>query len=186
MISTHFLKGVFYMYCKNCGNEIPEGQEYCADCMVQENSAAAEEKPKKKENVLTGLVGAFLGALLGAGSIILLDQIGFIASISGLILAVCTLKGYELLGGRLSVKGIVISIVLMLLTPYIADRICWAIFLVQELADYGVTFAECFAAVPDLLADGSIEMGFYLKNLLMLYGFALLGAFSTIRGAFKK
>ncbi len=140
----------------------------------------------KKENAVTGFVGALLGALLGGGSIILFDQLGYIASISGLILAVCTLKGYELLGGRLSKKGMIISIVLMLATPYLADRICWAIFLMREWEAYGITFAESFAVIPELLADGSIVMADYLKNLLMIYAFALLGAFSTIRTTLKK
>lgn len=167
------------MNCSKCGNEIPDGAQRCESCGA---NVAAE----KRENVVTGAVGALLGAVLGGGSIILLSQLGYIASISGLILAVCTLKGYELLGGRLSKKGIVISIVLMLVTPYLADRLDWAIVIMQEWAEYGVTFAEAFAVVPELLADGSIVMSEYVKNLLMIYGFALLGAFSTLKNTLKK
>lgn len=167
------------MNCKKCGNEIPEGQNICGVC----GTAVAAEK---HENVVTGIVGAIIGAAIGAGSIIGLSQLGYIASISGLILAVCTLKGYELLGGKLSTKGIVISAVLMLLTPYLADRLDWAIVIKQAWEEYGVTFAEAFAAVPELLADGSIEMSAYVKNLLMIYGFAVLGAFSTLKKTIKK
>ena len=168
------------MNCTKCGNPLPEGTERCDSCGFPVKSA------EKQENMVTGIVGALIGALLGAGSIILLSQLGYVASISGLILAVCTLKGYELLGGKLSGKGIAISIVLMLLTPYVADRIDWAILLMQEFSDYGVTFAEAFALIPELLADGSIEQGTYWTNLLMIYGFALLGAFSTLRTTLKK
>ena len=167
------------MNCRKCGNEIPEGQNICGSCGA---SVAVE----KRENVVTGVVGALIGAAIGAGSIIGLSQLGYIASISGLILAVCTLKGYELLGGKLSTKGIVISAVLMLLTPYLADRMDWAIVVMQAWEEYGVTFGEAFAAVPELLADGSIEMSMYVKNLLMIYGFAVLGAFSTLKKAVKK
>ena len=167
------------MNCKNCGNEIPDGQKQCGSC--GEVTAA-----EKRENVVTGIVGAIIGAAIGAGSIIGLSQLGYIASVSGLILAVCTLKGYELLGGKLSKKGILISVALMLLMPYIADRLDWAIVIKQAWAEYGVTFGEAFAAVPELLADGSIEMGDYVKNLLMIYGFVALGAFSTLKKAFKK
>ncbi len=152
--------------------------------MEQENKDVQIQE--KIEIVVAGLVGALLGALLGGGSIILLDQIGYVASISGLILAVCTLKGYELLAGKLSVKGVVISLVFVLLTPYVADRTCWAIFLTKEWEAYGITFAEGFALIPLLIEDGSIVLGDYLKNLLMIYGFAALGAFSTLRNAFKK
>ena len=168
------------MNCTNCGNPIPEGAERCEGCGIPVKSG------EKQENMVTGFVGALLGALIGAGSIILLSQLGYIASVSGLILAVCTLKGYELLGGKLSGKGVAVCVVLMLLTPYVADRIDWAILLMNEFADYGITLREAFAIIPELLADGSIEMDLYLKNLLMIYGFALLGAFSTLRTALKK
>lgn len=167
------------MNCNNCGNPVVEGTTVCAAC----GEALAV---KKKENVITGFVGALIGALIGGAIIILLSQLGYIASVSGLILAVCTLKGYELLGGNMSWKGVVICILLMLVTPYLADRIDWAIVICQEYADYGVTFAEGFALVPELLAEGAIEMGMYVKNLLMIYGFALLGAFATVKNRLKK
>lgn len=168
------------MNCTKCGALLPEGADCCENCGHIQNTGV------KRENVVTGLVGAFLGSLLGAGCIILLSQLGYIASVSGLVLAVCTLKGYELLGGRLSGKGIVICIILMLVTPYIADRIDWAIVIMQEWSDYGVTLGEAFAVFPELIAEGAIEMGAYIKNLLMIYGFAALGAFTTLRNTFKK
>ncbi len=168
------------MNCHKCGNPLPEGTKRCEQCGFPVKTV------EKKENVLTGLVGAIIGALIGAVCIILLSQLGYIASVSGLVLAVCTLKGYELLAGKLSGKGIVISILLMAVTPYIADRMDWAILLMQEWADYGVTFGEAFAVVPELLLDGTIEMGVYIKNLLMIYAFAILGAFTTLRNAMKK
>lgn len=167
------------MNCSKCGQNIPDNADFCANC-------GQPTAPVKKENVVAGIVGAFIGALLGGGCIILLSQLGYVASVSGLVLAVCTLKGYELLGGKLSGKGIAISVVLMLLTPYLADRIDWAIVIMQEWADYGVTFAEAFAAVPELLKEEAIEISAYVKNLLMIYGFALLGAFTTIRNVIKK
>ena len=63
---------------------------------VLEQAAPAEIKAP--ENVFLGLIGARVGARLGGASIILLSQLGYIASISGVILAFCTLKGYQLLG----------------------------------------------------------------------------------------
>lgn len=168
------------MICSKCGNEVPEGTARCDSC------GFPIKIKEKRENVMAGMVGAFVGALIGAGCIILISQLGYIASVSGLILAVCTLKGYELLGGKLSGKGIAISIVLMLVTPYLADRIDWAILIMQEWAEYGITFGEAFAFFPELLKDGTVEMGVYIQNLLMIYGFVLLGAFATVRNALKK
>ncbi len=168
------------MKCSKCGMEVPEGIQRCDHCGFSVKIA------EKRENVIGGMVGAFLGALIGGISIILIGRLGYVASVSGLILAVCTLKGYELLGGKRSGKGIAISILFMLVTPYMADRIDWAVVIMQEFAEYGVTFGEAFAAVPELLKDGSIAMGAYIKNLLMIYGFCVLGAFATLRDTLKK
>lgn len=161
-------------FCENCGAEVKE----CAEVQT------APAEVVKPDNFLTGIVGALIGAALGAASIVLLSQLGFVASISGLILAVCTMKGYELLGGRLSTRGIIVSIVLILVTPYIADRIDWAIVILKEFPE--LTFAEAFAALPLLLEEEAIEMGEYIKNLLLIYGFAALGAFGTLKQAIKK
>lgn len=193
------------MNCPKCGNTVPFGAKFCDDCgcaigqepavtaTVQEaaNTAAvqmpeAEIPAQKPENVVTGTVGALLGAAIGGAAIILLSRMGYVASISGLILAVCTLKGYELLGGRLSTKGIVISIVLMLAMPYLADRIDWALLVMDEWSSEGVTFAEAYAAIPLLIEEEAIELSDYLLNLVMIYAFVLLGAFSSIWSVIKK
>lgn len=141
---------------------------------------------KAPENVVLGTVGALLGAVLGGASIVLLSQLGYIASISGVILAFCTLKGYELLGKQMSKKGLVISILLMVLTPFIADWIDWALAVMDAWADYGVTFGEALRAIPLLMEDGSIDMTEYFKNLGMIYLFVVLGGFYTVKKAIKK
>ena len=168
--------------CSNCGASLTQGQQ------IPETQPPVQEpvKPEKPENMLTGIVGALLGAVIGAGVIILLGQLGFVSALSGFILAVCTLKGYELLGGKLSVKGIIISLVLLLVTPYLADRLDWAIVIMQEFSAEGVTFGEAFAAVPALIEEGAIVQSEYIKNLLMLYAFTILGAFSTFKGLLPK
>ena len=72
------------------------------------------EREKRQENIVAGVVGAFLGTLLGVVCTVVIGQMGYVASISGLVMAVGALKGYELLGGRLSKKGAVISSALIL------------------------------------------------------------------------
>lgn len=181
-------------FCENCGNPVTPAaapqygeqpfpnqgptQPYPGEAPFQE-----EEKPEK---VGPGILGALIGALLGGASIVLLDQLGYVAAISGIILAFCTIKGYELLGGRVGKKGLIICIALMLVTPYIADRVGWAMVIQEAFAEDGVTFMECFAAVPALIQEELIDMGDYIGNLLMVYGFTALGVFSIARSLFKK
>lgn len=176
------------MYCEKCGSAIPENSPICTNCgqVIAQQAAPAQTAVEipKPENLLGGIVGAVLGAVLGAAAIILLGQLGFIASISGFVLAFCTLKGYELLGGRLSTKGIVICIILMLVTPFLADWVDWTLLFMREFPS--LSFGEAFSFVIDFLADGTIELSDYLLNLGMLYLFTILGAFSTVRTAFHK
>lgn len=181
------------MNCEKCGKPL-SGTAFCEHCghTSETKSVPAEQAPvqqtpaAKPENVVTGIVGALIGAAIGGGSIILLSQLGYVAAVSGLILAICTLKGYELLGGKLSAKGIIISLVLMLVMPYLADRLDWAIVVMNAYASEGVTLGQAFAAIPALIEEGMIEQGEYIKSLLMIYGFVALGAFSTVYNLFKK
>lgn len=186
------------MICEKCGTFIPSDATACVNC--GEPATATQEAPtleqpvqtfdapvfpeEKKENFITGIVGAFIGAVIGGASIVLLSQLGYVAALSGLILAVCTLKGYELLGKKLSVKGLIICLALILITPYIADRIDWAIVIMQN--SLGSTLGEAFANVPLYIEVGAIEKSNYITSLLMVYGFAALGAFSALRDLFKK
>ena len=91
------------------------------------------QRKERRENVAAGIVGAFLGALLGVVCTIFIGQMGYIASISGLVMAVGALKGYELLGGALSKKGAVISSVLILGMTYLAHQLSTAFSINSEL-----------------------------------------------------
>lgn len=150
------------------------------------------ETPQKKENMVLGILGAIVGAVIGGASIVLLSQVGIVSALSGLLLAICTLKGYELLGGKLSKKGAIICLILMVITPYIANEIDLAISFMKEVD--GISFAEAFAALPQLKGDGfsygfyiyTLESDAYIGNMVMVYIFTILGAFSTVRSAFKK
>ena len=172
------------MNCNHCGAMLPDGTTICSVCGTP--MAAAEPAAPVKERLGLGLLGALVGAILGGASIILLSQLGYIASISGFILAFCTLKGYELLGKRLSKKGIVLCVILMIVTPFVADWIDWAIFLMKDYPEYGLTIVDSCILLGELMAEGYVDMFEYVKNLGMIYLFVILGAFSTIKNALKK
>ena len=136
----------------------------------------------KQEKVALGILGALLGGVLGGVAIVLLGQLGLISAISGVILAICSLKGYEMLAGKLSKPGVVICIVVMLIVPYVADRISWALVIVEE---FGWQFGDAFRYVHDVVKECALEAD-YWKDLLFIYAFAILGAFTTVTQAFKK
>ena len=141
-----------------------------------------QETKTKQENIVAGIVGAFLGSLVGVLCTILIGQLGYVASVSGLVMAVGALKGYELLGGRLSKKGAIISSVLVLVMTYLAHRLSWSVALMRTTG-YGLF--DCFQAIPRLLEAGALESVSYWGDLVMLYLFTLLGAVPTIIGGLR-
>ena len=149
------------------------------------NNMAASPEVKPSENFFMGLIGALLGAVLGGASIILFGQMGYIAALSGLILAFCTIKGYQLLAGGMSTKGLIICAVLMLITPFVADWIDWGILILQSFPEYDLTIIDTVLAFPEFLKEDPELLGDYLKNLGMLYLFVVLGGFVTLKNAFK-
>ena len=58
--------------------------------------------------------------------------------------------------------------------------------LCKEIGDNSVSVGEVYAAIPDLIKEGFILQSEYIKSLLMLYVFAALGAFGTVRDLFRK
>lgn len=163
----------------------------CQGCEanMRGNLALAEQKQaQKKENVVGGIVGALLGSLVGVLCIILLSQLGYVAALSGAVMAVGVLKGYELLGGRLTKKGIIISAVIMLAMTYVGDRIDTAILLWRDGggADAGYSVFECYRLVPWAISQEVIDMTAYIGNLALLYIFLLLGAVPTVINKVKE
>ena len=136
-----------------------------------------QEKNTKRENIVGGVVGAFLGSLLGVLCTVVVGQLGYVASISGLVMAVGALKGYELLGGSLSKKGAAISLALVLVMTWFAHRLSWSISLAVALE---ADVFQCFQLIPRLLDSGALESRAYWGDLVMLYLFTLVGAVPTV------
>lgn len=139
-----------------------------------------ENKTPRQENLIAGLVGAFFGSLLGVVCIVLIGQLGYVAAVSGLVMAVCALKGYEKFGGALSKKGIAACCIIILVMTYFGNKMDWALSASRAL-DMGLL--DCYQAIPLFMEEGVIESASYWGNLVMLYLFTVLGAVPTIRNA---
>ena len=174
--------------CEHCGR--PEGVDaytvsgnaylLCEPCFGQVSEAAAQQnqtKMQKQEQVLPGIVGAFIGSLIGAVVIVIVGQLGYVAAVSGLVMAICTLKGYEMLGKKLGTPGVIISCVLMLLMIFLAYQADWSITAAQF---YETDFFTAFRAMMDLIKEGYVDSGDYFGGLAQVYLFAVIGAVPTI------
>ncbi|MBD5483366.1 MAG: hypothetical protein HDR15_12720 [Lachnospiraceae bacterium] len=193
---TSFLYGKgFAPCCSICGmqkfvapHEL-EGRYYhlCPDCETSMRTRIAAPKPQKQENVIGGIVGALLGSLIGVFCIVLLSQLGYVAAFSGVAMAIGVLAGYEKLGGKLTKKGIVISIVIMLGMTFAGNQLDWAISLYTKGggSKLGLTIFDCFRMVPWAISNGVIKKSTYIFNLVLIYLFLLVGAIPTINAKIK-
>ena len=183
--------------CRTCGSTENAGSYYiynlpavlcdaCFESFKAQHTLARRENEQKGENVIGGIVGALLGSLLGALAIIVISRLGYVAAISGVIMGVCTLKGYEILGGKLTKKGALISCIVMVLMVFLSYQIDSAIALttVEEYSDIG--FFGLFRILNYAMFTGGINWGSYLPGLLLLYAFTALGAVPTVSNALKK
>lgn len=132
-----------------------------------------------KENILLGIIGAFAGSLLGFIAIIIIGQLGFIASISGVAMGFATLEGYRLLGKKVDKKGIIISIIVMIVMTYIASRLNFAIYIKREVP--GANLWYVFKNMNLLIKYQYINTSSYYGDMALTYFFTALGAFSSIK-----
>ncbi|SFH63415.1 hypothetical protein SAMN04487830_103165 [Pseudobutyrivibrio sp. OR37] len=135
-----------------------------------------------KENVPAGIVGAFLGGIIGSLLIVLIGLLGFVASIGGVAVAVTTLTGYEKFAKKLSVRGIVISVIVMIIIITFITRLEWTIDICMEMSEYGgdisplAVFLNMHAILKefDCVAD-------YVKEIVVLFIFTAIGAVPTVK-----
>ena len=178
------------MVCPNCGNSIDDNTKFCNYCgtKLREDpitpTNTSDVKEVKNENVFLGILGALLGSIAGVVIIVLLSQVGFIASVAGLVMAICTLKLYEKFAGTLSKKGIIICIVIMVLMTVLAENIAFTLQVLREVKTYGgsVKFFDVFFNLYKYMGEGVLNTSTYVTNLLMVLGFNVLGAFGLIKG----
>ena len=131
------------------------------------------QKEEAEENVLFGVIGAFLFSLVGGVLYYVLYQIGYLAAISGIVGVVCALKGYAFFAKKESKKGIVISIIMAALVLVIAWYFCLSndVYLAYQEwyangeVDFTLTFFESVSVaymflldVPGYFADLGISL----------------------------
>ncbi len=136
--------------------------------------------PPPKGSLPAGLLGAFIGCLVGVILIAILGAVGFMASIGGIVLAVGAIKGYELLGKNMSKVGLVLTIIMMIVMVYFAQMLSYSIYLAVE---FSAPFDQIFLGLHNMVFSEPEIIASYYGELAMLYLFTLIGAIQPIRVA---
>lgn len=141
-------------------------------------------EPERSANKLLGIAGALAGSFLGVALWVLIDRIGFIAGISGVVMLLASFKGYQILGGKLDRFGMIFGVVLSFVMIFVAVNLTLLMAFADELGwdmmrIIGVVNVLKMAwTEPDLLS-------YILKNLGVGYALYLWAGFSHIKNALK-
>ena len=116
----------------------------------------------------------------------LIYQLGYIAGLAGLAIAALTIKGYELLGGKLNIAGIIICIILTIGAVFFVQNICYS----YEIYDfykgtYDITIFDAYKALPDFLENMSELKAAFIKDLVIGYLLTAVASASIFYTAFK-
>lgn len=159
----------------------PEPQTASWQAQPQQASWQTQTQPEPQstvgqtqERVLPGILGALLCSLAGVVFMVLLRQIGYVSSLSGIIMLACTAWGYAHFGKAMSTKGILFSILIVIAMIYMGNRFCWAI-IVRKSISPSSPFTDIlfyFLHLP-LLGRGMEEA--YQRSLFHQYSYAAVG-----------
>lgn len=145
--------------------------------------AAVSAELQPPENVLAGVVGSFLFSLIGALLWFAVYQIGIIAAICGLVTVICAINGYRIFARKLSMKGIVISIVISVLMIFLAEYTCVAYEIYKAYSEVysSVSFFAAFRSVFDFMTLSGEITGAVIRDLVIGYALGAVGSFAYIR-----
>ncbi len=145
-----------------------------------ESTVEVPKEPQNPARMFTGIVGAILGILIGMVLWVVVYQLGFIASIVGIVMTVCAFKGFELLGGGyIPTLGIIICLVMEVVAIFLAHNIAISISITSEFSE--ISFQTAFQKlIPQIMVDSELAVD-YWKDLLFGYGLALLGIIPMVR-----
>ncbi len=148
---------------------------------------------EKRENFLSGLVGAFLFSLAGLAVYVLLYQIGILAWVSGFIATICAIRGYSFFAKGESKKGIIAATVISVLIMVVAWYICLSIdvygayqeWYANGEIDFTLTIFEAASSAYLFLSDPEIASA-YLMDLLLSVLFCIGGSIGPAKNALNR
>lgn len=187
--------------CTECGCEITDGRWvlvegtafYLHDACARKVSREIEtENTQRKEEATgsygLGLIGALLGSVLGAIVWAIVLNLGYVASVVGLLIGWLAEKGYNLLHGKQGKAKVLILIVAIIFGVLLGTFAADAFTLIGMISNGelpGFAMGDIPAIILILLADDADYRIGTIGNILMGLLFAALGVFSLLRKASK-
>lgn len=191
-----------YNICTECGCEVTAGKwllingvafymhESCAQKvrrLTQEEEAAASDADTG--SYVRGFLGALGGAAMGSVVWAVVLNLGYVASIVGLLIGWLAEKGYRLFRGRQG-KGKVLILALVIILAVLAGTVAADVFTLAgmigrgELPGFG--YGDILPLMLYLLEEDPEYAGATVSNILTGLLFAALGVYALLRKAGKE
>lgn len=150
----------------------------CQDCFSKQASASQHLEPV---HFPLGVVGSLIGSLIGVAVWVILYKLGYVAGITGFIMAVCCFKGFEILGKRLDKKGIWTALIIAIVMLAVAEYISLGLEIHSVFSDYyTISIFDAIRSVPEFLSEKEVMAG-VIKDLGFGYAFMAFASFSYVR-----
>lgn len=186
--------------CPECGGEVISGRWVLIDgvahhmhesCAQHVSGQISEENDRRTEELkgsyFTGFIGALLGAIIGAIVWAFVLNMGYVASLVGLLIGFLALKGYDLLKGKQG-KGKVAILIVVIILGVLLGTFAAETLTVITMINEGEIYLE-IAQAPLLVLAVLIEDSEYASAVLGNAGmgllFAALGVYSLLKKAGK-
>ena len=173
--SPRKIGGTYMMVCEDCYNA------------AVERSKQLKLVDKKERSVL-GVLGALIGSAIGAACIILLGHFGYVTAISGLVMAFATLLLYRLFSGKLTIRGGIISLIIMIIMTFAAHYVNYAFLYMapKSLAEY--TVWDAAMEMPTRYFDPAFRefRRQFFGYMWLLYLYVFVGCVPFVVSLFRK
>lgn len=183
--------------CTECGTEITSGRwalvngtayylhDSCAQKVARDIDADNMQRAEEDNgSYLLGLVGALGGSTLGAVLWAIVLNMGYVASLVGLVIGWLAEKGYNLLKGKQGKAKVAILILAIIFGVLLGTFGADAFTLVGMVHDGelpGFALSDIPMIIIVLMAEDAEYRGAMLSNILMGLLFAALGVFALLR-----
>ena len=148
---------------------------------------AQEEQSLKEESTgsyLTGALGAIGGALIGSVVWALVLQLGYMASLVGLLIGFLAEKGYNLAKGK-QTKGKIAVLIIAIILGVLAGTVASDAITLAQMISAGELPGITYGQIPRLIAFLTVNDPEYLRATIVNCGmgllFAALGVFGILR-----
>ena len=148
---------------------------------------AQEEQSLKEESTgsyLTGALGAIGGALIGSVVWALVLQLGYMASLVGLLIGFLAEKGYNLAKGK-QTKGKIAVLIVAIILGVLAGTVASDAITLAQMISAGELPGITYGQIPKLIAFLTVNDPEYLRATIANCGmgllFAALGVFGILR-----